>query len=223
VCLEEQCLPGEAKEHFVKAFENLPSALGENSDGTPEIGRMMMRTDLFSDGLRALDQFIARNPKSAEATYARGLLNYNLGRFKQALSDFRATVAEDPHHLGAWQKLSSFSGSGLIGSAEAQRIEFNIIKLASEKPSYAGGPDLTYASDLKTAYRVLQSGLANLPLAYDGPIFPFHTSNVSKQRLVWPDFDWHIKSGRFVGGYFQASIDIQEIAELFHVTRYPFE
>jgi tetratricopeptide (TPR) repeat protein len=230
--LDSQCLPEEAEKHYRKAFESLPACMGENSDIPYDVERMLRDSGLEPAGMDVLNRLTTERPNDAEAYFARGLINENAGRSKEAVSDFRQAVTLDPRHVGAWSSLASLAWPGLIDPEEAQRIAFKLIDLDADPAGRRQSTvDLVDVKDLPSAYRALRAKLRALPTQENGTLFPLHCPGADPRihfrdtpaaAGIFPQFDRLTERDRLVGWYFQSS-DVGEIARLFHPTDYPFE
>ena len=222
-CLVLQCLPEEAKEHYLKAFETLSACLGRGVELPPEVHALLRDPSLHQQGMEVLSRRVREDPDSASAHYARGLLNANAGKSKEAVSDLSRAAALDPGHVGAWAALASLARQGIMSPTEAQRIEFRLIELDPDSDSpWDGIADLADVSDLSSAYKALRTKLKSLPEQDRGPLFALHGGGADRRLRIFPEFDRLDKRGRLPGRYFQRS-DIDQIARLFHPTNYPFD
>ncbi|MFI5385310.1 MAG: tetratricopeptide repeat protein [Fimbriimonadales bacterium] len=222
-CLDKECRYAEAAKHLARAIAHLPSALGENSSGPETFRSVLYPWPQADEVLGALNAVVKANPKSAGAHYARGTVYSWLGHSKEAIADLEKCVSVDQHHLLAWQELTSLSGYGLVGQAQAQRFAFESIQLAPLSEPVFGAVNLAVVSDLGTAYNKLRSRLDGFPVLDDNSIFPLHASEPERREIGWLAFNRLEKSGRLVGEFFQYTSDIGLIAALFHRTGFPFE
>lgn len=222
--LERQALGEGAKIHYRKAFETLPECLGENPGFPSEIRNLLYSPSLFTVGIQCLNTVVIRNPKDAEAYYARGQLRYYAGQSKEAVADLQRAVALNPRLFAAWNALAALARQGLMSPQMAQRIDLKLIDLNAERDyAFESSIDLTDVRDLGTAYRKITTQLRSLPILDVGPLFPLHSPGTTVSPDIVPVFDRFRKSGRLPGSYFQLTSDIREIASLYHPTSFPFE
>ena len=177
-------------------------------------------------GLKILNGVVVRRPNDAEAHFARGSLLLEAGYSRDALAEYRKTVAIDPQHASAWESLASLARQRLMSPEEAQNAEFRLIRLSAGDAGaaqYLSPINLIAVADLSSAYRVLAKTLSGAPAEHTAPLFGLHRTPRSERAPMFPGFDRLSRRDRMIGFYFQRSPDIQSIAQLYHVTRYPFE
>jgi tetratricopeptide (TPR) repeat protein len=220
-CLGKECRHSEAEVHRAQAIENLPAAIGENSDGPgPISGILYSESDRV---LALLDNCVKKHPKDAKAYYARGVVYARADRPKEAIKDLEQAVMLDPKLYLAWNELASVSRFGLISPARAQQFALTAIGLDPLASPFFGGSNLESVSDLASAYEILRNRLNGFPTLDGRPIFPLHAAEPERRVIDWPQIDPLDKANRYVGELFSGSSDIRAIAGLYHPTGFPFE
>ncbi len=216
--LQKECRGAEASQHAAIALQHLDTAIGEKS----EVAANILRQKLTVDMKTLLDRLVKLKPASAGAYFARGVLHSEAGRLQEAITDFRRTVNIDPQHATAWERLTGLSGVGLTTPAEAEETALRWLDFAPFAESGFFPLDLDAVSNLSSVYLKLKRGLDALPLQEETSILPLHFAGSRRSGVQWPRLMPFQKSARFTGACFQIQQELDMIAGLFHVTKFPF-
>jgi Flp pilus assembly protein TadD len=224
-CLEEENRKPEARRHFLRALETISAAVGEATDDSSQVGKLLNLNELGASGQDILTKVIAKYPKNSAAYEARGMLNRACDRFADAATDFRQAFALDANRIDAIDSLILIVKKAHLTPKDAETLALKKIHLTLEidGPYWFESLGMENIGDLSNVYQAIRSRLQEYPVSSCGPLIYLHSNGRNERLSIYPEFDRFSLQGRLAGRFFQFAKDVGEIARLYHTTRYPFE
>ena len=222
VCLMSEDDYAASLAHSVKAIEHLPASLGENVDYGVPFPPQRESPAANAAILTALNKLVKRNPTDANSYFARGTVLLQLGRSKEAVEDLRRTVAIDPNHYSAWEKLASLPDFGPAGAERDRRSALQSIRLSPFDPPFFAPEHLDSVSDLRAAYLLIQDRLNAMPQVDSRSIFPLHAAQPDPHQANLLRFGWLNASHRSPNTFITGTAEFRSIASLHHPSRFGF-
>ena len=197
-CLDYSGHQTEATEHYLRAFQLLPSCLGAASDTDRTYTNVLVSPEVLQIGAPVMK---ALKPNTAAAAYARGWYAEHTGDDQQAARDFELCTALEPNFAQADRELVDLAQGGLVNPAIADRAEVTLLRLSVSGDT---GPDFDFdfVHDLKAAAKEVGPCFEPGP-AGRGSLLPQYLF----QNSVWGYLSSAGDLGNMIGAYRTKRID----------------
>lgn len=157
VRLEELGRTEEAANHYRKAYELMPASFGRIESQCFDCDEMFASPRAREIADQVLTRLLDAQPKSPQVPYLLGRLREEQGRMGDALAMYRAAVALDPDHLGAWQQIEGLTWSTRMSARQSDAAILNSIRL--DPLQRKTSPDFSGVRDQRALWSAIETML----------------------------------------------------------------